>query len=76
MALWDTAAVPLQGAEVMSIIKFNKTLIEPLSIWQEQKVLVAESLDLEDLAALNAAGWSVFPIACQPQALAEALRRG
>lgn len=75
MALWDTAAVPLQGAEVMSIIKFNKTLIEPLSIWQEQKVLVAESLDLEDLAALNAAGWNVFPIACQPQALAEALRR-
>lgn len=74
LADWDAAAVPLAGAEVMSIVKFNRTLIEPLSIWQDRKILAAEVQDAETSEALQTAGWRVFSLSCRPEDLAAALK--
>ena len=75
MSKWDDAGIPYKGIFLGSL-KMENAEIEPIVIWQDEKVAVCESADLINLADTDVCGWRFFDVNANPEEILNALKGG
>ena len=75
MSKWDDAGIPYKGIFLGSL-KMKNAEIEPIVIWQDEKVAVCESADLINLTDADVCGWRFFDVNANPEEILNALKGG